>query len=44
MRKAESFVVACIPVFNEVRAMDGVVVGAMKHVVGVLSATMGLRI
>jgi len=43
MRKAEPFVVACIPVFNEVRAMDGVVVQARKHVVGVVVCDEGSR-
>lgn len=31
MRKAEPFVVACIPAYNEERTIGGVVVRAMKH-------------
>jgi len=32
MRKAEPFVVACIPAYNEEGRVGGVVVRAMKHV------------
>jgi len=36
MRKADLFVVACIPAFNEERTIGGVVVRTIKYVDGVV--------
>jgi len=43
MSKAEPFVVACIPAFNEERSMAGVVVRALGQVDGVVVCDDGSR-